>query len=97
MDGEPELGTAWSCYAAVAEYFEAEAAGFDPATATVRIRATNAAGIVGDWSAPSPFEVAKISLGHACSAAPGSSGSSGTLVALLALALGLVIRRRPAQ
>lgn len=94
MDGEPELESDW-WRTSVRDYLDEEATGIDPYSAMVRVRATDAAGNVSEWSAPSAFEVETMRVASGCSAAPGTSGGTGAVAALLGLALGLAARRHP--
>lgn len=70
----------------------------DPETATVRVRVSDIAGNVGEWSGPRSFDlVSDVDGPSGCQAAPGSVGGSwGVLLLVVGVGLAGLRRRRRA-
>ncbi len=97
MDGVPEAGSAWtpgtSFTIPVGDTFSP----IEPESASVRVRATDSSGNVGDWSDPITFDLVQaVSTSRgSCRAAPGGVGADGVWAFALSLvAVGLFFRRR---
>lgn len=97
MDGAPEAGSAWTPGTAftipVGDTFSA----IEPESASVRVRATDSSGNVGDWSDPITFDVMQAldTSPGGCRAAPGGVGADGVWAFVVSLvAVGVFFRRR---
>ena len=96
-DGQPDGSSSWVQSTAFGLRLGETVPQIDPETASVRVRAMDAAGNVGDWSAPTSFALFQsLEPAPGCAAAPGASeGREGLAVLLFAaVALGVSRARR---
>lgn len=95
MEGVPDAASAWTPGTSFGIDLGDSAPEIEPDSASVRVRAMDAAGNVGEWSDPIAFDLVQTteSFATGCRAAPGAAGSIGPFV-LLSLVVGLVLRRR---
>lgn len=99
-DGTADVAAPWSQSGFFAVVLADASPLIEPSTATARVRAIDAAGNVGEWSAPAAFDLEFVDgvgpAASSCSAAPGRvPGAGGTmLVVLSVVVVGLAARRR---